>query len=118
MEGNAMSNMRDGRPDGGPWMPLDDATASGVVVWLLEDSLAGNTDPPLHRTTASAVEAVLVGYVEETRPGLLLADGSVVVLGWRQMRALRDAFSTWEKLLTRTQLEVSDPVRASMELAQ
>ena len=42
---------------------------------------------------------------DEGYPGIVLADGSVVVLTWRQMRTLHEAFGQWAAI----QVEDSAP---------
>lgn len=68
-----------------PRRPVDDS------VTLVADIVdVGAAAAPLHPPAAMAAEICLVEQREVVRPGLLLADGSVVVLGWNQLRPLRD----------------------------
>jgi hypothetical protein len=93
-----MSNLSE-RPPNGAWLPLEEAKAQGIVVSLIEHMLDGDPDPPMYGTTAHAVEALLVAYAGETRPGILLADSRVLVLTWAQMTALRNAFREFSRLI-------------------
>jgi hypothetical protein len=49
---------------------------------------------------------------------LLLADGSVLVLGWNQMFALNDAFREWGRLFVPVELDALGPARATLVLPQ
>jgi hypothetical protein len=67
-----------------------------MTVQLVEDVLAhGTADAPSHPQAPSADYATLVIHNNEGFPGVVLADGSVVVLTWRQMRALHEVFGQW-----------------------
>lgn len=69
-------------------------------VLLLRDVLERGTDKATvwPRLRAQAVRAELVVHDNRGMPGVLLGDGTVLVLSWPQMRALRDAFDQWCEL--------------------
>ena len=74
------------------------------------------SDDYLHVVTAPATSAVLVTRRAQTLPGLMLEDGSVVVLSWQQMVALQCAFVEFNRLLVPSQLEKFGMARATVEL--
>ena len=68
--------------------------ASGPEVFLLEDKMAGVEQP--YKTTAPVESAaVIVREGEEMQIGLVLADGSVVPLSFRQAIVLRAQVRDW-----------------------
>jgi hypothetical protein len=77
-----------------------------MTVQLVEDVLAhGTADAPSYPQAPSADYATLVIHNDEGFPGVVLADGSVVVLTWRQMRTLHEVFGQWAAI----QVEDSAP---------
>lgn len=74
------------------------------AVFLVEEVIAngGSTEGlPLRPATAPVVEAALVQHAGEAQPGLVLEDGSVVVLSFAQMHELRRAFDEWSRMFLR-----------------
>jgi hypothetical protein len=77
-----------------------------MTVQLVEDVFAhGMADAPSRPQAPSADYATLVIHNDEGFPGLVLVDGSVVVLSWAQMRKLHEAFGQWAAI----QVEDSAP---------
>ena len=110
-----MSDLRN-IPDHDPaWLSIEECKARGLVVTLMEDHL-GNAEPPLHRATARAVEAALVVSVDRPMPGILLQDGTVLVLGWEQSFALVDALNEFRRLVNPVERDALGPTRATVEL--
>ena len=111
-----MSNMRPPPPGNGAWIPVDEAKDRGLVVYRVEDALDGDTDPPLHRVAPCAVEAALVVVCDRPAPGVLLADGSVLVLSWAQAAALGAAFKEFTRVVSPAERDAYGPARACVEL--
>ena len=111
-----MSNMRNIPGDDGAWLPVEEAKSRGLVVPLMEDLLDNYENPPLHPVTARAVQAALVVSADRPMPGVLLADGSVLVLSWEQAAALGAAFREFKRVIAPAERDAFGPTRASMEL--
>ena len=108
-------NMRPPPPNG-DWIPVSEAQDRGMLVYLMEDALDGDPHPPLHPVTARAVQAALVVSADRPMPGVLLADGSVLVLSWEQAAALGAAFREFKRVIAPAERDAFGPTRASMEL--
>lgn len=103
-------------PDAGPWLPVEEAKSRGMVCSLVEDMLDGETDPPLHRTTARATEAALVMIADRPLPGIVLADGSVLALSWQQSVALVAALTEFRRVVVPVERDAHGPARACVAL--
>jgi hypothetical protein len=78
-------------------LPAPEVAEDGAA--LLLDIISKGDGPQSVRPAApSAVEAALVVQRGFAMPGLLLADGSVLVLGWSQLRPLVETFEQWRAL--------------------
>ncbi len=67
-------------------------------VQLVEDVATYGRNKLMRQPAPEAVRATLVVQNDDGFPGIVLADGSVLVLSWAQMRTLRDVFDQWAEL--------------------
>lgn len=81
-------------------------STSGPAVQLVEDVRAyGKAQAPLRPQAADAVCVTIAILEDEGYPGIELADGSVLVLSWAQMRSISAAFEQWAAI------HVKDPAK-------
>jgi hypothetical protein len=78
-------------------LPAPEVADDGAAL-LLDIISTGDAPQSVRPVAPSAVEAALVVQRGHAMPGLLLADGSVLVLGWAQLRPLCEAFTHWRQL--------------------